>query len=121
MYRHVEAIKAARRAMRKPFAIGLPSSGPVGRRTDSSRSASGPAGRAGELDRATGFDGLVLAIRVRQGGLLTDGVDQHPHCVLLLDESRRRTPTCSTCSCRSWITGKLTDHNGKQVISATSS
>ncbi len=21
-----------------------------------------------------------------QGGLLTDGVDQHPHCVLLLDE-----------------------------------
>ena len=23
-----------------------------------------------------------------QGGLLTDGVDQHPHCVLLLDEKR---------------------------------
>src|SRR5882724_7475850 len=34
-----------------------------------------------------------------QGGLLTDGVDQHPHCVLLQIMDH----------------GKLTDHNGKQV------
>ncbi len=35
-----------------------------------------------------------------QGGLLTEAVARHPHCVLLLDESRRRTPMCSTCCCR---------------------
>jgi ATP-dependent Clp protease ATP-binding subunit ClpA len=27
-----------------------------------------------------------------QGGLLTDGVDQHPHCVLLLDEIEKEQP-----------------------------
>ena len=27
-----------------------------------------------------------------QGGLLTDGVDQHPHCVLLLDEIEKAHP-----------------------------
>ena len=29
-----------------------------------------------------------------QGGLLTDGVDQHPHCVLLLDEIEKAHPGC---------------------------
>ena len=29
-----------------------------------------------------------------QGGLLTDGVDQHPHCVLLLDEIEKSAPGC---------------------------
>jgi ATP-dependent Clp protease ATP-binding subunit ClpA len=29
-----------------------------------------------------------------QGGLLTDGVDQHPHCVLLLDEIEKAHPDC---------------------------
>ncbi len=27
-----------------------------------------------------------------QGGMLTDGVDQHPHCVLLLDEMEKAHP-----------------------------
>jgi ATP-dependent Clp protease ATP-binding subunit ClpA len=27
-----------------------------------------------------------------QGGLLTDGVDQHPHCVVLLDEIEKAHP-----------------------------
>jgi ATP-dependent Clp protease ATP-binding subunit ClpA len=27
-----------------------------------------------------------------QGGLLTDGIDQHPHCVLLLDEIEKAHP-----------------------------
>ncbi len=53
-----------------------------------------------------------------QGGLLTDGVDQHPHCVLLLDEIEKgawrflvqHSPR------RSWaVYGKLTDHNGKKI------
>lgn len=39
-----------------------------------------------------------------QGGLLTDGVDQHPHCVLLLDEIEKPIRICSTSCCRSWIT-----------------
>ena len=29
-----------------------------------------------------------------QGGLLTDGVDQHPHCVLLLDEIEKSASRC---------------------------
>ena len=35
-----------------------------------------------------------------QGGLLTDGVDQNPHCVLLLDEIEKPIPISSTCCCR---------------------
>src|SRR5690606_2743915 len=31
-------------------------------------------------------------VGVDQGGLLTDGVDQHPHCVLLLDEIEKAHP-----------------------------
>jgi len=51
-----------------------------------------------------------------QGGLLTDGVDQHPHCVAAARRNReKRIRTCSMSCCRSWITAKLTDHNGKQV------
>ena len=35
-----------------------------------------------------------------QGGLLTDGIDQHPHCVLLLDEIEKAHPDRSTFFCR---------------------
>ena len=35
-----------------------------------------------------------------QGGLLTDGIDQHPYST----KSRRPIRICSTFSCRSWIT-----------------
>ena len=50
-----------------------------------------------------------------QGGLLTDGVDQHPHCVLLLDEVEKAHPNLFNVLLQIMDHGKLTDHNGKQV------
>jgi ATP-dependent Clp protease ATP-binding subunit ClpA len=50
-----------------------------------------------------------------QGGLLTDGVDQHPHCVLLLDEVEKAHPDLFNVLLQIMDHGKLTDHNGKQV------
>jgi ATP-dependent Clp protease ATP-binding subunit ClpA len=50
-----------------------------------------------------------------QGGLLTDGVDQHPHCVLLLDEIEKAHPDLYNVLLQIMDHGKLTDHNGKQV------
>ncbi|HWP25423.1 MAG TPA: ATP-dependent Clp protease ATP-binding subunit ClpA [Xanthobacteraceae bacterium] len=50
-----------------------------------------------------------------QGGLLTDSVDQHPHCVLLLDEIEKAHPDLFNVLLQIMDHGKLTDHNGKQV------
>ena len=50
-----------------------------------------------------------------QGGLLTDGVDQNPHCVLLLDEIEKAHPDLFNILLQVMDHGKLTDHNGKQV------
>jgi ATP-dependent Clp protease ATP-binding subunit ClpA len=50
-----------------------------------------------------------------QGGLLTDGVDQNPHCVLLLDEIEKAHPDLFNVLLQVMDHGKLTDHNGKQV------
>ena len=50
-----------------------------------------------------------------QGGLLTDGVDQHPHCVLLLDEIEKAHPDLFNILLQVMDHGKLTDHNGKAV------
>jgi ATP-dependent Clp protease ATP-binding subunit ClpA len=50
-----------------------------------------------------------------QGGLLTDGVDQHPHCVLLLDEIEKAHPDLFNILLQIMDHGKLTDHNGKAV------
>ncbi|MEL6436948.1 MAG: AAA family ATPase, partial [Pseudomonadota bacterium] len=50
-----------------------------------------------------------------QGGLLTDGVDQHPHCVLLLDEIEKAHPDLYNILLQVMDHGKLTDHNGKQI------
>ena len=50
-----------------------------------------------------------------QGGLLTDGVDQHPHCVLLLDEIEKAHPDLFNILLQVMDHGKLTDHNGKKV------
>ncbi len=50
-----------------------------------------------------------------QGGLLTDGVDQHPHSVLLLDEIEKAHPDVFNILLQVMDHGKLTDHNGKQV------
>ncbi|MBL8645496.1 MAG: ATP-dependent Clp protease ATP-binding subunit ClpA, partial [Rhodospirillaceae bacterium] len=50
-----------------------------------------------------------------QGGLLTDAVDQHPHCVLLLDEIEKAHPDLYNILLQVMDHGKLTDHNGKSV------
>ncbi len=50
-----------------------------------------------------------------QGGLLTDSVDQSPHCVLLLDEIEKAHPDLYNILLQVMDHGKLTDHNGKQV------
>ncbi len=50
-----------------------------------------------------------------QGGLLTDAVDQHPHCVLLLDEIEKAHPDVYNILLQVMDHGKLTDHNGRQV------
>ncbi len=50
-----------------------------------------------------------------QGGLLTDAVDQHPHCVLLLDEIEKAHPDLFGILLQIMDHGKLTDHNGKAV------
>jgi ATP-dependent Clp protease ATP-binding subunit ClpA len=50
-----------------------------------------------------------------QGGLLTDGIDQHPHTVLLLDEIEKAHPDLFNILLQVMDHGKLTDHNGKSV------
>jgi ATP-dependent Clp protease ATP-binding subunit ClpA len=50
-----------------------------------------------------------------QGGLLTDSIDQHPHCVLLLDEIEKAHPDLFNILLQVMDHGKLTDHNGKEV------
>jgi len=50
-----------------------------------------------------------------QGGLLTDAIDQHPHCVLLLDEIEKAHQDLFNILLQVMDHGKLTDHNGKTV------
>jgi ATP-dependent Clp protease ATP-binding subunit ClpA len=50
-----------------------------------------------------------------QGGLLTDGVDQHPHCVLLLDEIEKAHQDLFNILLQVMDHGTLTDHNGKRI------
>ena len=50
-----------------------------------------------------------------QGGLLTDGVDQHPHCVVLLDEIEKAHPDIYNILLQVMDHGALTDHNGKKI------
>ena len=50
-----------------------------------------------------------------QGGLLTDAVDQHPHCVLLLDEIEKAHPDLFNILLQVMDNGRLTDHHGKTV------
>ena len=47
--------------------------------------------------------------------MLTDAVDQHPHCVLLLDEIEKAHPDLFNILLQVMDHGKLTDHNGKSV------
>ncbi|WP_288410276.1 ATP-dependent Clp protease ATP-binding subunit ClpA [uncultured Sphingomonas sp.] len=50
-----------------------------------------------------------------QGGLLTDAIDQQPHCVLLLDEIEKAHPDLFNILLQVMDNGKLTDHHGKTV------
>lgn len=50
-----------------------------------------------------------------QGGLLTDSVDQHPHCVLLLDEIEKAHPDLFNILLQVMDHGTLTDHSGKKI------
>ncbi len=50
-----------------------------------------------------------------QGGLLTDAVDQNPHCVLLLDEIEKAHPDIYNVLLQVMDHGRLTDNNGKSV------
>ncbi len=50
-----------------------------------------------------------------QGGQLTDAIDQHPHCVLLLDEIEKAHPDIYNILLQVMDYGKLTDNNGKTI------
>ncbi len=50
-----------------------------------------------------------------QGGLLTDAIDQQPHCVLLLDEIEKAHPDLFNILLQVMDHGRLTDHHGKTI------
>lgn len=50
-----------------------------------------------------------------QGGLLTDGVTKHPHCVLLLDEIEKAHPDVFNLLLQVMDHGTLTDNNGRKA------
>jgi len=50
-----------------------------------------------------------------QGGLLTDAVDQNPHCIVLLDEVEKAHLDVFNLLLQVMDYGKLTDNNGKTV------
>ena len=50
-----------------------------------------------------------------QGGLLTDTVDQHPHCVLLLDEIEKAHPDVFNILLQILDEGRLTDSLGHVI------
>ena len=51
-----------------------------------------------------------------QGGLLTEKVNQHPHCVLLLDEIEKAHPDVFNLLLQVMDHGTLTDNNGRVAI-----
>lgn len=56
-----------------------------------------------------------------QGGLLTDAVIKHPHCVVLLDEIEKAHSDVYNLLLQVMDNGSLTDNNGRKPISAMSS
>ena len=50
-----------------------------------------------------------------QGGLLTDAVSKHPHCVLLLDEIEKAHPDVFNLMLQVMDHGTLTDNNGRKA------
>ena len=51
-----------------------------------------------------------------QGGLLTEKINQHPHCVLLLDEIEKAHPDVFNLLLQVMDHGTLTDNNGRVAI-----
>lgn len=51
-----------------------------------------------------------------QGGLLTERINQHPHCVLLLDEIEKAHPDVFNLLLQVMDHGTLTDNNGRVAI-----
>src|SRR3546814_18344409 len=50
-----------------------------------------------------------------KGGLLTDAVDQQPHCVLLLDEIEKKHPDLFNIHLQVLENDNLPEHQGKTV------
>src|SRR5690606_24145468 len=50
-----------------------------------------------------------------QGGLLTEAVSKHPHCVLLLDEIEKAHPDVFNLLLQVMDHGQLTDNNGRKT------
>src|SRR5213076_593784 len=50
-----------------------------------------------------------------QGGLLTDAITKHPHCVLLLDEIEKAHPDVFNLLLQVMDHGTLTDNNGRKA------
>ncbi len=50
-----------------------------------------------------------------QGGLLTEQINQHPHCVLLLDEIEKADPEVFNLLLQVMDHGTLTDNNGRKA------
>lgn len=50
-----------------------------------------------------------------QGGLLTESINQHPHCVLLLDEIEKAHPDLFNILLQVMDHGTLTDNNGRKA------
>jgi ATP-dependent Clp protease ATP-binding subunit ClpA len=126
------AIKLARAGLREPEKpIGnYLFAGPTGvGKTEVAKQLARHAGRGTAALRHVGIHGETRGLRLigappgyvgfDQGGLLTDGVDQHPHCVLLLDEIEKAHPDVYNILLQVMDHGKLTDHNGRRSISAT--
>lgn len=50
-----------------------------------------------------------------QSGLLTDSINKHPHCVLLLDELEKAHPDIYNILLQVFDNGILTDNNGRKI------
>ena len=50
-----------------------------------------------------------------QGGLLTEAITKHPHCVLLLDEIEKAHPEVFNLLLQVMDHGRLTDNNGREA------
>jgi ATP-dependent Clp protease ATP-binding subunit ClpA len=104
----VAAIKLARAGLRepeKPIGCYL-FSGPTGVGMSEYMEPHSISRLIGAPPGYVGFD---------QGGLLTDAVDQHPYCVLLLDEIEKAHFDLYNILLQVMDHGKLTDHNGKSI------